>query len=224
MCPLKRILLSILPSLDHPQTKRYIRNKQLWYQRAKKKNDFYTWQKYKKYKSLVQIFCRQSHDDYVKDLITEGRDNHGHTGKRFWSYIKSQRKERSGIADLFDRGEWISDNTRKANLFNAQFSKVFSSPGAPFRPPSAEPTRSASSLLNIQISEKGILKLLLNINENKAPGPDGIPGKLVKMCAEELCGVFQVLFQKSVDSGKVPSAWKVAHITPVYKKNLISPL
>ena len=153
---------------------------------------FNNWQKYKKYKTLVQKFCRQSHDDDIKDLITEGRDNHGHSSKRFWSYIKSKHKERSGIGDLFDRGEWITNNTRKANLFNSQFSKFLSSPGAPFRPPPAEPTRSASSLQNIQISEKGILKLLLNINENNAPRPDGIPGKLVKMCVEWLCCVFQV--------------------------------
>ena len=201
------------------QTKRYIRNKQIWYRRAKKSNDPKTWQKYQDYKKLAQKFCRRSHDSYVEDLLTTGRDNLGHINKKFWTYIKSQRNERSGIADLFVNGKWISDTTQKANSFNAQFSKVFSTPGTPFRPPPAEPHGSAAHINNISINRTGILKLLLGIKENKAPGPDGLPGKLLKMCAEELCGVLTVLFQKSLDSGTVPSDWKVAHITPVYKKS-----
>ena len=53
------------------------------------KNDFKSWSKYKEYKKLAQKSCRNSHDDYVKDLITT--DN---TNKKFWTYVKSQRKEK----------------------------------------------------------------------------------------------------------------------------------
>ena len=70
------------------QTKRYIRNKQIWYRRAKKSNDPKIWQKYHDYKKLAQKFCRRSHDSYVEGLLNDGRDNHGHTNKKFWSYIK----------------------------------------------------------------------------------------------------------------------------------------
>ena len=64
----------------------------------------------------------------------------------------------------------------------------------------------------IQISQAGVLKLLLNIKENKATGPDGIPGNLIKMCAHELAPVFTTLFQASLDQGCVPPDWKMAHI------------
>ena len=63
-----------------------------------------------------------------------------------------------------------------------------------------------------------MLKLLLNINPNKATGPDGIPGRLLKLCAHELVEVFQLLFQISLDQGLVPNDWKLADIMSLYKK------
>ena len=39
------------------------------------------------------------------------------------SYIKSQRNEKTGIADIYYKDTWISDPKQKANLFNEQFCK-----------------------------------------------------------------------------------------------------
>ena len=111
------------------KTKRLIRNKNLWYQKAKQKNDVETWNKYKEYKKLAQKSCRNSHDDYVQDLITYDNSN-----KKFWTYVKSQRKEKTGISDLTVNNKTIQDPKEKANLFNDQFSKVFSNPDDPNPP------------------------------------------------------------------------------------------
>ena len=59
---------------------------------------------------------------------------------------------------------------------------------------------------------------LLSSIQHKATGPDGTPGRLLKTCADELSGVFKILFQTSIDSGMVPDEWKSAHIVPVFKK------
>ena len=192
------------------EIKRLIRNKQIWYQKAKKRNDEKSWKKYNELKKLVQKQCRKSHDVYVQDLITNDKSN-----KKFWTYIKSQRKEKTGIPDILDRNAWVTDPKQKANLFNAQFSGVFSTPGTPFTIP---PLNSKCKLSSIQVSKKGVLKLLENINVNKAPGPDQIPGKLLRIIAEEIHEVLTVLFQKSLDHGSVPEDWKTALITPLFKK------
>ena len=60
--------------------------------------------------------------------------------------------------------------------------------------------------------------MLRNINENKATGPDEIPGKLLKTCALELHEVFTVLYQNSLNQGVVPNDWKHAIIHPLFKK------
>ena len=57
-----------------------------------------------------------------------------------------------------------------------------------------------------------------NIKENKATGPDGIPGKLLKICAFELHEIFVLLFQQSIDLGLIPDDWKSALIFPLFKK------
>ena len=68
------------------------------------------------------------------------------------------------------------------------------------------------------MSKQGVLKLLQNINENKATGPDNIPGKLLKICSQELHETFTILFQHSLSKGIVPDDWKLAFISPLFKK------
>ena len=64
---------------------------------------------------------------------------------------------------------------------------------------------------------KGVLKLLKDIKPYKASRPDNIPGRLLKEAAEELAPGLTFLFQISLDSRKIPTDWKSALVTPVFK-------
>jgi len=44
-----------------------------------------------------------------------------------------------------------------------------------------------------------------------------ITGKLLKVCADQLCKVFSDLFNSSLTQGKVPLLWKESTIVPVAK-------
>ncbi len=57
-----------------------------------------------------------------------------------------------------------------------------------------------------------------NINSNKACGPDGIHGKVLKNCASSLAYPLSLLFKLSYNTGCVPAEWKLAHVVPVHKK------
>ena len=194
------------------QTKRLIKNKKIWFQRAKRRGTPRAWRKYKEVKKLAQKFCRSSHDDYVRDIISDDKST-----KKFWSYLRSQRTENTGISDLVDNQKTIFKAKDKADVFNTQFSKVFSKP-CDTNYPSRTFDSNSKRLNNLTVTKKGVLALLKNIKEDKATGPDDIPGKLLKYCALELHEIFTVLFQKSLDMGTVPDEWKVAHITPLFKK------
>ena len=52
---------------------------------------------------------------------------------------------------------------------------------------------------------------------NKATGPDGILGNLLKICANEIADILTLLFQSSLVQGCLPSGWKQAHIVPVFE-------
>jgi hypothetical protein len=56
-----------------------------------------------------------------------------------------------------------------------------------------------------------IAKLLLNLNPNKAAGPDEIKPRVLKE-------LVILIFQISIESAVVSSDWKAVHVPHVYKK------
>ena len=53
----------------------------------------------------------------------------------------------------------------------------------------------------------------------KAAGPDGINNRLLKQLSKPLSNPLGDLFNSSLEHGKVPTTWKEANITPIFKKN-----
>jgi hypothetical protein len=73
-------------------------------------------------------------------------------------------------------------------------------------------------MTDIIISRAGVLKLLANLNANKAAGPDDIRPIVLKELREEIVDIIAVLFQKSLTTVNIPNDWTRANICPVYKK------
>lgn len=48
-------------------------------------------------------------------------------------------------------------------------------------------------------------------------GPDGISSRLLKTCADQLCGILLYMFDLSLKLGKVPQLWKTSCVVPVPK-------
>ena len=71
---------------------------------------------------------------------------------------------------------------------------------------------------DIEVSVKGVAKLLSNLNPRKAEGPDGIPSRLLKLVADELAPALTLLFTKSLRTSEIPKIWKHAIVQPVFKK------
>lgn len=70
---------------------------------------------------------------------------------------------------------------------------------------------------NIVISQRGVHKLLSNLNAHKATGPDAISARFLKELAEEITPALTFFFQMSLEGGEVPDDWRIAHI-PIFKK------
>ena len=71
---------------------------------------------------------------------------------------------------------------------------------------------------DIDFSCTRIKNLLDDININKAPGPDGIHGCVLKHCSISLCRPLSIRFKLSYNTGIIPTDWKSANIVPIYKK------
>ncbi|KAI3362263.1 hypothetical protein L3Q82_012229, partial [Scortum barcoo] len=71
------------------------------------------------------------------------------------------------------------------------------------------------------ISRADVCRTLKRINTRKAPGPDGIPGRALKVCADQLADVFADIFNVSLLQSVVPTCFKETIIVPVPKKTKI---
>ena len=136
--------------------------------------------------------------------------------KKFWSFIKSKKKENSGVAPLMKNGTVHSDSQAKADILNMQFSSVFIIGNASNAPSLG--VSPYSELPHITVSVAGVRKLLENIKPHKATGPDGIPARLLKDYAADLAPVLSHIYQASLSQGRVPPDWKHAWVIPVFKK------
>ena len=80
------------------------------------------------------------------------------------------------------------------------------------------PVDNMEKLSDIFIAPDVIFKKLSNLKGHKAPGPDKIYPKMLKECALEVCVPLSIIFRKSLDEGIVCKNWKLANITPLFKK------
>ncbi|KAL8625345.1 hypothetical protein ACOMHN_044488 [Nucella lapillus] len=118
--------------------------------------------KYQQAKVKTQREQRQSYWQYINSLISPPDDddmpNKGQSQKRFWSYIKSLRRDNNGVAPLKKNGSMFCTAADKANILNQQYQYVFTrEDSSNILSPSGEPF---PSMANITISVEGVLKLL----------------------------------------------------------------
>ena len=79
---------------------------------------------YKNMKSTIQRAERQAYWQHVEEVLDPGDpdiDDRPGKQKRFWSFIKSLKKDNSGIAPLKDRGKMQADPVDKPNVLNHQY-------------------------------------------------------------------------------------------------------
>ena len=70
---------------------------------------------------------------------------------------------------------------------------------------------------DIAVQEEGVRKLLKKCNPNKASGPDCIPARILRECADEIALILTAIFT-SIETGMVPEDWRQANISAVFKK------
>ncbi|KAG0434948.1 hypothetical protein HPB47_018771 [Ixodes persulcatus] len=114
----------------------------------------------------------------------------------------------------------ITDPAAIADLFNLHFSSVWS-PENPLPTPAVD-SPAVTSLSSITITEEDVTSSLALLKSSQNSGPDRIPPSLLKLSSPTLTPILTAMFQKIVDSGSVPSAWKHSLITPVLKRSDLS--
>ncbi|XP_051554708.1 uncharacterized protein LOC127441387 [Myxocyprinus asiaticus] len=68
------------------------------------------------------------------------------------------------------------------------------------------------------ITECDVRKAFRRVNIRKAAGPDGISGRVLRACADQLAPVFTEIFKLSLEQSVIPTCFKQSVIVPVPKK------
>ena len=158
------------------------------------------------YRHVFQKMLRKQHSEYVNRMFTDEEKTKAELSKHFWTFIKHKRSAAvSTVGPLKKDNRLITSAKDRADILNEQFVSVFSLP--------SEKTDYArltvdSTMDDIVIDEKGVLKQLKTLNPYKAAGPDGISPRVLRELAEVLATPLTTLFQMSLDKGAVPQDLK----------------
>jgi len=68
------------------------------------------------------------------------------------------------------------------------------------------------------IQEEAVNDLLCHLDTHRSVGLDGIYPRVLRELAEELAKPLSIICQKSWLTGEVPDDWRIASVTPIYKK------
>lgn len=228
------------------EIRRLIRKRDKLYKRWSRSGRPYDHNKFLEQKHLVRRVSERAYEKYLGDILglNNERDdqNMGEPPKvktkKLYSLLKHSKQDSGGIASLKKDGQTVSTETDKANTLNVQFQSVFS----PKTPVSLKSLAQKSlqdlhdsgvdlpfqpspypKMPDISISAEGIDKLLLGLNPHKAAGPDKLKPIILQTLHEELSPILQLIFQKSLDNGKLPDVWKEANVSTIFKKKRTKP-
>ncbi len=134
--------------------------------------------------------------------------------KKFWAHVKANSKSHRIPDTMHYKGRFRNSDVDKANLFNGYFYEQFSEESQY----DIDIDWANDELFDIDFNHQKIRKLLSKVNSNKAQGPDGIHGNILKNCASSLAYPLSIMFKISYNSGCIPREWRHAHVVPVHKK------
>ena len=141
--------------------------------------------------------------------------------KSFYVYVRSRHKVRDKVGPLANKiGNIISDGFEMTEILNEYFSSVFTTENISSLPVPVTKFEDNKSkhLGQLFLTPEMIAKKRKKMKNNKSPGVDGIPPKLLNKIVQQISTLLAKVFNLSLEEGIVNSERKEANITPLFKK------
>ena len=185
----------------------------LWYRTVKKEDKGEYVRSCKELKKLI----RRAKYGYENMIAMRSKKK----PKRVHAYVRSKLVVKDQLRALKDiSGELVTGRKEIAGILSEQFSSVF------VKEPEAElsffSSRTGMSfgigdILSV-ISVSSVKDRLSKLSVDKSVGVDGVHPIILKNCADAISRPLKVIFEKSLVEGKIPELWRLANVTPIFKK------
>ena len=173
--------------------------------------------KYKQTRNRTVKAVRRAKNKFEKKLVNNVKKD----AKSFYAYVRSRSNTKDKVGPLKDNsGNLINDDKEIAEVLNNFFSSVFTDENNTVLPEVITRFNGDKSqeLRNINITEEIVLNKLKQLKQGKAPGDDGFAPLFLKEIADDICYPLSIIFRSSMEEKKVPEDWRVANVTPIFKK------
>jgi len=141
--------------------------------------------------------------------------------KCFYKYINNKKRAKENLHLLLGAGgNTANKNEEKAEVLSAFFASVFNSQtgySQGSQPPVLEDREGERNKPPI-IQREAVNNLLCHLDTHKSMGLDGIHPRVLRELAEELAKPLSIIYQQSWLTEEVPDNWRIASVTPIYKK------
>ena len=199
-------------------------NRELFLRLQEKKRIYLLWKKgratQKEYKEVVKM-CREKIRKAKAQLELKLAAGVKGNKKLFYKYINSKRRTRENLHSLLDEaGNVTTEDKEKADVLNAFFTSVFKRQTGY---PQVSLLSDLAALAGEQtkpptIQEETVRDLLLQLDCHKSMGPDEIHPRVLRERAEVIAEPLSIIYQCSLLTGEIPEDWRLANVTPIYKK------
>ena len=198
-----------------------MRDRNYHLKKAKGNKTNFHWKQYRALRNKVQRKIKKSKSEYYCNLIKDSRNNPSDLWKSVKEAIPGSNPRKDNITSLISDGITHTNPTSMSSIFNKFFATIGVKLAEKFtmNTPTTNGVNQASSNFAFKtISCESVTKKIKELKPNKAVGLDKVSSRMLKDAADIVAPSLTSLFNISINNGCFPSTWKLAKISPLFKK------